>query len=250
MFTSRNGRLDGDLAGLLLESLDVSIRAGVLLNQSVSLQMLVFISTTTGVLDQADVAIGIANLSHLVSVLVLYRLVQLLNRHSHNLPFVAACLHILAPGGLFLSAPYAESLFSLLNFSGMLAYCESRQAGVATLLRRDVLLLASGMLFGFAATVRSNALFSGILFAYDAIAAVAQLPRLLVSSSGLRYLTCLVLAGTCVAIGFALPQYVAYTEYCTGAVSSAHRRTWCDALPPSIYTFVQKYYWYVETLKP
>lgn len=177
---------------------------------------------------------------------MLYRLAWLLNGNNKSQAFIASCLHVFAPGGLFLSAPYAESLFSLLNFSGMLVYCEARRAGIAKGRQRDLFLILSGLIFGAAATVRSNAIFSGILFAYEALVCLPKLPQLLTSVSGLRYVFSLVLGGSLAGLGFALPQYIAYLEYCTDSIPAAQRRTWCDAFPPSIYTFVQGHYWLVK----
>ncbi len=60
---------------------------------------------------------AVAHVSHLLSVVVLYRLGKLVWADG-RLAFLAASLHIFSPAGLFLSAPYAESTFSLLSFVG------------------------------------------------------------------------------------------------------------------------------------
>lgn len=193
-------------------------------------------------------AIIISNLSHLLSILVLYRLARTLQqapRHA-NFPFVVSSLHIIAPGGIFLSAPYGESLFSFLNFSGIWLYCMSRQISNGSSPRRlkhDLLLLTSGILFALAATVRSNAILNGIIFAYDVVELLPRLPVLLTNLYGLRYLTSLASAGIVLAFGYALPQYIAYSEYCTGDAMAPEIRPWCTKIPPSIYTFVQDQYW-------
>ncbi|KAJ8612747.1 hypothetical protein MRB53_037323 [Persea americana] len=71
----------------------------------------------------------VTNASHLLSAFILHRLtLHLVAKHSHRrrIALIAACLHVIAPGGLFLAAPNAEALFSLLNFTGMLFYVKAR----------------------------------------------------------------------------------------------------------------------------
>lgn len=199
---------------------------------------------------EALVAVLIANVAHLLSVLVLYQLVRLLTSASSKharLPFVAAVLHVISPAGLFLSAPYAESLFSLLSFSSMLAYCKSNQhlsGSKARSLHHDVYVLTSGILLGLAATVRSNALFAGSLYAYDLLALSPSLLPIPRRFSDLRQALCLVIAGLFIVVGFAYPQSIAYKEYCHSAFEETP--VWCNAMPPSIYTHVQEHYWWVN----
>lgn len=151
--------------------------------------------------------------------------------------FLASVLHIIAPAGIFLSAPCAESLFSLCNFAGILAYTASHGT------QNPLYLLPAGLAFGAACTVRSNGLFSGLLFAYDVLALLhSHGLRLLTSPGALLRISTLIVAGTCVAVGFVAPQWIAYREFCMQRAGPT-RRPWCEKMPPSIYTFVQDYYW-------
>jgi phosphatidylinositol glycan class V len=185
---------------------------------------------------------------HLLSVLVLYRLLTLVTgagRQQTRIPFVASVLHILTPASLFLSAPYAESLFSLLNFTGMLCYAESKAAAKPSSISYQEIAykLSSGMSFAVATTIRSNGLLSGLVLLYD----VAQyVPRLLSLQSSVHdicraIVTCV--SGVLIAIGFVGPQYLAYLDFCTTSESAI--RPWCQKSIPSIYSWVQSHYWYV-----
>ena len=197
--------------------------------------------------SEAVTAISIASIAHLLSVFVLFRLVQLLTAGSptHNgVPFVAAALHVLSPAGLFLTAPYAESIFSFLSFSAMLAYCKSDprlNENQARSIRHDFYIILSGLLLGSAAMIRSNALFAGSIYAYDLFAlsrSFVPIPR---RFDDVRKALCLILAGLFIVFGFAYPQTIAYNEYCNNATEEMP--VWCSAIPPSIYTYVQEHYW-------
>ncbi|KAK0665041.1 GPI mannosyltransferase 2 [Lasiodiplodia hormozganensis] len=189
----------------------------------------------------------LSNVSHLLSVLVLYQLATLLfpGPSLRKTAFLTAILHVLSPAGLFLSAPYGEALFSLLNFSGMLcyAYARVRLNGHAAYF---LCMLASGLCFGLATMVRSNGLLSGLILLYDVFRSLPGLlgPNRAIVDTFVR-LTGTILAGFMVASGLIIPQLVAYQQYCT----LDHTRPWCAKLPPSIYTWVQHHYWNVGFLR-
>jgi phosphatidylinositol glycan class V len=219
--------------------------------------------STSNLLNAAYHGIVVANLSHLLSVLLLYRLAVLLplckKSSQTQFAFIAAACHILSPAGLFLSAPYAESLFSLLSILGQLLYAFSYSSsnGPSHTLKHDIYLIASGLCFGISATVRGNGLLGGILFAFDAFVWLAlSLERMgipildlvvpsrvqkQVKSFQSRRLPATIIGGMFVGIGFMTPQYIAYKEYC--GQGSENRQPWCSKLPPSIYSWVQNRYW-------
>jgi phosphatidylinositol glycan class V len=208
----------------------------------------------------------IASVSHLLSVFLLYRLALALplskKENASQFAFVAATLHIVSPASLFLSAPYGESTFSLLNFLGQLLYVLSYSNSPSSYdIRNDLILVLSGICFGLSATVRGNGLLSGILLFHDAclwaglildrigvpILNIKILPvifRDAIKDFPSRRMPATIIAGLLVAIGFATPQYVAWGDYCGTGV--ADRRPWCDRLPPSIYSWVQSEYWLVK----
>ncbi|KAK5130028.1 hypothetical protein LTR08_002544 [Meristemomyces frigidus] len=197
----------------------------------------------------------ISHLSHFFAVTTIYRLIYTLapanDARKRQLAFITACLHTVSPAGLFLSAPYGEATFALFNFLGLLCYVtaiQNRFERYADAYQVDAFwTLAAGMWFALATMVRSNGLLSGILFAWDALATVPRLNNLIRNRDAeeLVRLSATLVAGTVMIIGFAIPQSIAYAEYCIPTAT----RPWCSAFPPSIYTFVQSHYWNVGFLR-
>lgn len=196
----------------------------------------------------AAVGILIAHISHLLSILVLYELSSLLFLQSYpsakrsSIAWLAACLHLISPAGMFLSAPYAESLFSLITFSGFYLYGRSslRHPGESELLRH-LFLLSSGLCLGIASTIRGNGLLSGLVFVYEVIIYIwTGVSRDGFSNSVTFQRFCAVqLTGVIMGCVVIFPQYLAYLEYCT----PSPKRPWCSQSLPSIYGWVQTKYW-------
>ena len=163
---------------------------------------------------------------------------------TRKFAFLAAFLHIISPAGLFLSTPYAESPFSFFNFAGFFLYTKSSQIRLEG---KDgtsnILLATSGITFGLASTFRSNGLLSGLIFCYEVINAALTLSRPHNFSANLRRLSAVLLAGSLMAIGTIIPQYLAYREYCVDVEATGERRPWCSKWVPSIYAWVQQIYW-------
>jgi len=193
------------------------------------------------------VGILIAHTSHLLSVLVLYHLTLAIfpGKDSTRLGLITALLHVISPAGLFLSAPFAESSCALLGFLGCLLFTKSLSINGQTTLRQDLLVLLSGISFGIATTFRSNGILSGLLLLEEAFRVLVGV-RDTFQFSTVRRLISTGLGGVFVSVGFLLPQYIAYKEYCMDAENPIVR-PWCTKSLPSIYTFVQDHYWYVNT---
>ncbi|KAI1200134.1 GPI mannosyltransferase 2 [Nemania serpens] len=186
--------------------------------------------------------IFVANVSHLLSALVLYKLSSTISKNS-QLSLVAAVLHILSPAGLFLSAPYSESSYSLLSFVGYLFFAKG-VLGERRTLAHDVSLVASGLWFGFAVNFRSNGTLNGILFAWELLRESSLPP----TARSIRRRLSLIAGGSAIAVGFLAPQIIAYKTYCYGVVDS-ELRPWCTRRLPSIYAFVQEHHWNVGFLR-
>lgn len=186
---------------------------------------------------------------HFLSVHMLYQLSLCINPDTYKwktpkFAFLAAFLHVISPAGLFLSAPCAESPFSFLNFAGFFLYTRSHQSRSSG---RDgignILLAASGIMFSLACMFRSNGLLSGLIFCYEAFdSAVALLLRQHLGAN-LRRFCAAFIAGSFMASGPITWQYVAYRKYCVDTETTDDRRPWCSKWVPSIYTWVQRYYW-------
>lgn len=157
---------------------------------------------------------------------------------------VAVGLHIISPAGLFLSAPYAESSFSFFNFTGFYLYAKSLdenfrgRAG-----KRDALVVISGLIFGIATTLRGNGLLSGLLYCFEAIRELSQLLYFTDVRRKLRRLGFVMIGGSLMGICAALPQYLAYLDYCVKVGETDKRRSWCSHRVPSVFAWVQSHYW-------
>lgn len=188
----------------------------------------------------------ISNFCHLLSVFVLYCLLtQLLEGQQRSrIAFVASVLHILTPGSLFFSAPYAEAAFALLNLSGMLFYTKSKAAARLSprSFREDAYKLSCGICFASATLLRSNGLLSGLILLYDVAEDLLRMVSGQLSMRGLKrvFVTCI--AGALIASCFIGPQYLAYLEFCD-LENNPTPRPWCEKTIPSIYSWVQSHYW-------
>lgn len=208
------------------------------------------VSSQPALFAQAYAGVLISHVAHLLSVFVLYGLANRLPITDRNqrrkIAFVAACLHIFSSAGLFLSAPYSESLFSLLNFFGVFVHagipCELplEEYGLSSLLR----LLLSGAFFGLATTVRSNGIFSGLIYFYH----VYMLLHSRITIRTIVTITVLGLSAATILSGMLLPQFIAYQDYCV-APSGGNLRPWCSRSLPSIYSWVQEHYWYASYIR-
>ena len=193
-----------------------------------------------GIAFEPLAAIFIAHASHLVAVLALYQLTLLLFG-NRKLALLSGMLHVISPAGLFLSAPYAESPFAALSFVGnwLFALGLNRAKSQA---ERTLYIVAAGISFGLSTTFRSNGLFSGLLFAVEAVKgtkAVVLQPTL----RNIFALTGSLLGGSFIALGTLVPQAVAWLRYCNVEDKGVVLPPWCSYTVPSIYTYVQRVYW-------
>ncbi|KAM3521830.1 hypothetical protein MY4038_008891 [Beauveria bassiana] len=198
---------------------------------------------------EALAGIALAHASHAVAVFALHRLTLLLTGGDARRALLAALLCVVSPAGVFLSAPYAESPFAALSFAGVWVLAAGYEHPLGSA-RRSAAVLAAGAVLGLATAVRSNGLANGLLFAVEALRAAGAF----VKAPGVRLAVAAGVAGVggvLVAMGSAIPQYVAYTIYCGGGEGRAAvmRPPWCERTVPSIYSYVQDVYWNVGFLR-
>lgn len=203
---------------------------------------------------EALAAIILAHVFHLLSVMMLHELTLTVCLKSTTTKVSSFCvlvasLHIISPAGIFLSAPYAESPFSFLNFTGFYLYAKAiLKHAEGKQNQKDLLVLISGFVFGIATTFRGNGLFSGLLFVWDALAYGTRILRSTDPASNFRSLLSVLISGLSMACIAVLPQYLAYAEYCVRESADSIIRPWCSNWPPSIYAWVQGEYWGVGFL--
>ncbi|KAK0708276.1 GPI mannosyltransferase 2, partial [Lasiosphaeris hirsuta] len=210
------------------------------------------------------VGVVVANASHLLSTVVLYRLGLFVWRPAHHpqgslLALIAALLHVISPAGLFLSAPYAESSFALFSFTGYFLYARSCLSSGPW--SRDGFVVLAGLFFGLATAFRSNGILNGVPFAWEFLELLLSFTSALfigrshrptaAVADTFRRLAALGIGGVAVAAGSLIPQAVAYQQFCSGSSDAEApggdalqpRRPWCEDYFPSIYAFVQQHYW-------
>lgn len=205
------------------------------------------------IVTNALAGIIISHISHLLAVITLYHIVLQLvpapQDIKRQIAFTAACLHVFSPAGLFLSSPFGESTFAFLSFTGMLCYVLAKKAKAshdASATTCEVIwTIIAGLCFGASATIRGNGLLSGIPFAWDALETIMHPSKIFKDSRAFCSFAATLVGGIFVGLGFAVPQAVAYLEYCTNGKT----RPWCTRLPPSIYSWVQDHYWQVGFLR-
>ncbi|KAF2222413.1 GPI mannosyltransferase 2, partial [Elsinoe ampelina] len=200
---------------------------------------------SSDLLQQALSGAVIAHLAHGLTVVLLYELtfraLPGTTTNRRQIARVAACLHVVSPAGVFLSAPYTESLFACLNFSGLLCLAGSPKnpQNFNGRFHHLTCYATAGICFALATTVRSNGLLSVLAIVVLTLPAAF---RILTGKGGWADLFTLVSAGIGALLatsGIIVPQYWAYNEYCTGVDT----RPWCSQMPPSIISFVQRHYW-------
>ncbi|KAI5283907.1 ER membrane glycoprotein subunit of the GPI transamidase complex-like protein [Ascosphaera aggregata] len=149
-------------------------------------------------------------------------------------------------GGYVFEQEWAFSrVFSyLIGFYAYITALHQEEQHAHFLVSRDLRFLLAGSIFAFATLIRSNGLLSGCLFVYDFASDLFQV----INSPGgvtkfrIRRMIVLLVGGSFIAIGFALPQVIAFKQYCLNAVHHP-TRPWCYRPIPTIYGFVQEHYW-------
>lgn len=157
------------------------------------------------------VATALANVATAVSPLLLYRLTR---RHMpHKFAYTAALLSVFAPASMSaLAAPTPEPFFSVFSLAGMLLL-DGSVVG-------DLLGAAS---FAAATLFRANGILLAGYVVWHVYTRRASVP----------WAALLIAVGVAPFIAF---QAWAHTRLCPG-------QPWCTAVPPLVYSYVQRMYW-------
>ncbi|KIV98160.1 hypothetical protein PV10_01840 [Exophiala mesophila] len=194
-------------------------------------------------------AMLLSHTAHLLSVVQLFFLGHLLSdgaSHTQSpIPFRAALLHILSPAGIFLSSPNAESTFAFLSMSGCVAYVYAvHRFHRSQPLAGSLAMIAAGLALGAATIFRSNGLLAGLTFLVEAFSVLFSIATQGLSALRLLRLVSTIVGGSLIAVGLAIPQVMAFQDYCAHRPNDL-RREWCNRTIPSIFTWVQDHYWNV-----
>ncbi|KAK9384782.1 hypothetical protein V1515DRAFT_575695 [Lipomyces mesembrius] len=179
----------------------------------------------------AIAAVIIAHVGHYLAVVMLYFISSNIEQHIRSkssdetklasngsqsvFPVVSALLYIISPGGIFMSAGNAETLFAFFSFLGIY-FRETEQH------------ILAGLAFFVCCGLRGNGVLWGIIFLND-----------LFESAKVRNWNksiAVIVGGSLVGIGFLSGQVYAYFRYCPD-------REWCNNTVPLIYGYVQGHYW-------
>ena len=203
------------------------------------------------VYSEALVAARLSHLFHLLGALTLYALTYRVlpgePKWRRMTAFVTACLFVISPAGLFLSAPYSETMCAFFNFSGMLfaSVLQPRTSSLPDTARQSVAVVLAGFFFGLATLARSNGVLSVLVFLQPGLVLCRELLTGPQKVTSLVKLIAIGIGAILTLAGSILPQYRAYRIYCAGHST----RPWCDHLVPSIYSWVQQEYWNVGLFK-
>lgn len=174
--------------------------------------------------NYALVSIIISHLFHFFSILILYHLTFKIYK-SRDMAIVTSLLYVISPSGIFLSAGYSESLFSFVTFLGFIFFEEGYS-------------FLAALAWCIASTIRSNGILWSVFFLNSVIIYIYKFlksPRFSLFFKIVKFgIYCII-----VCSGFFWIQYDAYIKFCW----QKKQRSWCSNKIPSIYSFVQSYYW-------
>ncbi|EMR10094.1 hypothetical protein PNEG_01844 [Pneumocystis murina B123] len=180
--------------------------------------------------NYALVSIIISHLFHFFSIFILYHLTFKIYK-SRDMAIVTSLLYLISPSGIFLSAGYSESLFSFVTFLGFIFFEEGYN-------------FLAALTWCIASTIRSNGILWSIFFLNSVFVYIYKFlksPRFCLFFKIVKF----GIYSTIVCTGFFWIQYHAYIKFCR----KKKQRNWCFKRIPSIYSFVQSYYWNIGFFK-
>jgi phosphatidylinositol glycan class V len=201
----------------------------------------------------------LSNAAFVLSAVVLFHLSDRVLNDS-QVALRAALLYCFNPASIFFSVAYAEAIFALLTFTGMLLLTPRHPRPAVTFQNR---LLAS-LLFGLATTARSNGALLGIHSLYAAFRSWQVDARpdrtvrafiQLVCVTAIHF-TCLLLVLGYGWLRFCYWPLHHHTNSAAAATTTAAASVpvvvvaaaaapWCSRYIPNIYSYIEEHYWEV-----
>jgi GPI mannosyltransferase 2 len=217
------------------------------------------------------VALGINFVVFNLAALVLFKLTKkVFGNDKQDYCFYCVLFFCLNPANIFFTAPYSESLYTLLTFTGLFYLFDDNSSSSS--------LIRSVFFFSLSTLTRSNGSinFGFILFFQVKSYLIKTKSRLdnfksflsliinlLSSFNGLILLIKLVISFICIISSFVLYQLYIYSQFCYSnqneipvelvnygkeedyRLTSEGSSEWCNKTLPFSYTFVQGKYWQV-----
>lgn len=192
-------------------------------------------------------SLAISNICHVASSVVLFFLTRsifsrskLFGQKSTRLAHLSSMISLVSPAGVFLTAPYSESLCALLSFTafylrdaslrGSKVGTDGKESTLKSQWYSKILYLLSGTLVAVSFGVRANALLLGALFLYD-------LYDFYTTSEAHYDCVYPLIAGAQLFVAIIIQNWHAYSIFCP------QRGEWCNYFIPSLFRYAQKHYW-------
>lgn len=175
----------------------------------------------------------IANTCHFLAAVVLFHYTLLVFQNArifspNRMALASLALFILSPAGVFLTAPYSESIASFSSFLCLFLREKALLVQNGSLRFNSTLYVLSGALASLAYGFRANCLLLGLVYVHDLVVRPLQLRQIWPLFAGL------VLGAT-----FTFSQFANYWTICHGT----QRGEWCSLKLPSLFTYAQAHYW-------
>lgn len=182
---------------------------------------------SAGFYNKLVIATVLANTCHFLAAVVLYHYTYAVFQSARifsakRMAFASLALFVLSPAGVFLTAPYSESIAALFSF--LCLYLREISLGSRLGAKPNrILYVVSGFAAALAFGFRANCLLLGVIYVYD-LRNMHVLP---------------VLTGLVLGLAFCVSQVANYTAICL----DGKRGGWCLHAVPSLYAYAQSHYW-------
>lgn len=180
------------------------------------------------------------NLFHLLSCVSMYYLalatfakISMFRQRKRAIALAASLAYVVSPAGIFLTAPYSESLCNLLVVTGLwlreLALAKNTVGASFGNVRLVVLYTFSGTLVAIAFGVRANSVLFGLFYLFDLQNAWRN--------HHIQDCVWTIVAGGQIFAAIVVAVWYPYSVFCP------ERGQWCTWWVPSLFSYAQSTYW-------